>query len=520
MPTIFRDPVLVDSFEFNNKVRVDGALFNVDTLDGWDDSPEPTVVVGQFTYSDGVVTAERFPFKEKYMEVGGWIHTHSRQEAERAKSQLRSMFNPNKEIFLVRQGPIPQGYRVRASTKVEFPTDIGREGFRFLVQVMADWPFRLGVEEKEYLARPFTGAGFYRLYEYGAPIGRRRRYQYDAEKDTYYRTYYESIEGQGGDVVGTVFRTNYAYDPRGKATARWAYQVGTGGAVAPTLRTDLTTPLAGVTTGVEFTTTVAKTDANSGVYYRALAGDISGVAGDLVTISFYAYASSERTVVQSGQLRMASAAVSTASGGTLVLPAGVWTRASVTVLATAAYDGFQLWLSEAADMIPAEDASVIVTGALAEKTSVLDDYFDGNTAGTVSIQYIWSGSVDNSASQLIQYTKVPEINPLPDVITITNEGDAYAYPILEVTGPLPVGTWYIQNDTTGEILTFDSAINENQTLVIDNLDQTALIDSVPVDYYIRGTWIRLAPGLNQIRLVSGADAPGATLRIRAYDTWS
>lgn len=520
MPTIFRDPVLVDSFEFNNRTRVDGAMFNVDTLDGWDDSPEPTIVVGQFTYSDGVVAAERFPFKEKYMEVGGWVHTHSRQEAERAKTRIRAMFDPNREIFLVRQGPIPQGYRVRASTKVEFPTDIGREGFRFLVQVMADWPFRLGVEEKDFSARPFTGAGFYRLYEYGTPIGRKRRYQYNDETDTYYRTYYQSIEGQGGDVVGTVYRTNYAYDPRGTNTDRWGYVSGTGGASSSILRTDLTPPIDDVSTGVEFVVTTAKTAGNSGGYYQSKVGELTGTTDSLVTVSLYAYPSSTRSVVITGQLREGSSPVTSVNGGSVTLPALEWTRVSVTMVATGNYDGFRLELTESGSEIPAEDSSIILTGALAEKVDFLDDYFNGDYDGTPSIQYIWEGAIDNSPSQLIQYTKIPEVNPLPDTITIVNEGNAHAYPIMEITGPLSVGSWYIQNDTTGEILTFDSAINDNQVLVVNNLDQTAVIDGVPVDYYIRGTWIRLAPGLNQIRLVSGADAPGAQLRIRAYDTWS
>lgn len=739
MPTIFRDPVLVDSFEFNTKTRVDGALFNVDTLDGWDDSPEPTVVVGQFTYSDGVVTAERFPFKEKYMEVGGWIHTHSRQEAERAKTQIRAMFNPNREIFLVRRGPTPQGYRVRASTSVSFPTDIGREGFRFLVQVMADWPFRLGVEEKEYLARPFIGAGFYRLYStpgmvtnlvkngsfetdisgwvvtsgtlssynsgssnwwpdhtsvargvrdllatsdgtaayvtavqavdnaipvtpgkwvavhaliasdslgthaargarvdvalYGTSpttymasgpyvqstfyAGRRvmyafqvpagystgririqgfsgntgtmlasgqrlwadavmaveanteaealagiatyfdgntpdtptvrydwtgtpgaststktyislesgepsspksRTYQYDPDKNTYYRTYYESIEGQGGDVIATVLRKNLINDPSAKSM----WSASTTGLTYETSGGPINTP-----TWAKVTLTGDGTGS-----FRTL-GQSSGTANFAVVEPGKEYAVRFQEIHSHMPLTRAGAYITWYDSAGVMLsqgvpapapgPAGQWNQMEQYFTAPANAAFARVGFSLGPDTDWPDGAYYGATEWLMEERATYDLYrtfFRGDFPGTTSIEYSYTGAIDNSPSILTQFTKVPEVNPLPDVITITNEGDAYAYPILEVTGPLPVGTWYIQNDTTGEILTFDSAINENQTLVIDNLDQTALIDNVPVDYYIRGTWIRLAPGLNQIRLVSGADAPGATLRIRAYDTWS
>lgn len=536
MPTIFRDPVEIDSFLFNDRSRIDGAMFNVDLLDGWDDSPEPTVVVGQFAFSDGVVTADRFPYKEKYIEVGGWVHTTSRLEAERAKSKLRALFNPNKDIFLIRRGPIPQGYWVRPSTRLEFPQDIGREGFRWLVQVMAEWPFRIGVEEKSGVARPFIGASFYRLYEYKSNTA--RRYAYNAETDTYYRTYFESIEGEGGDVTATVYRTNLHIDPGATqsptsttpwATSRWFgagggagnYTSGTGGGLELSAGT--------IDTFARKTWTTASTsNGDTGFTLRKSATEAAFpvTPGEMVAASGYLRTSSptEKYVkVRFLWWDSAGALIQQTSnlGGEPITSVDGWHR--ITGVESAPANA--VTLTVVFDVISggtpwAAGETLDGTAALIEKNGIVEPFFYGETLGTPSIQYIWTGTPHNSTSQLIQYTKTPDVNPIPDTILIENAGDVYAYPTMEVQGPLPAGTWHVQNDTTGEILSFDSTINDNQVLVIDNLHQTASIDGVPVDYYIRGSWLRLAPGINQIRLVSGADAPGATLTVRTFDTWS
>lgn len=521
MSTIFRDQVGVEDFLFNTKVRLDGAMFNCDLLDGWDDTPQPTVVIGQFTYSDGVTSADRFPLKEKYIEVGGWVHTTSRVEAEKAKSRLRGMFSPNKIINLVRYGPIPVRYSVRATSSVEFPQDIGREGFRWLVQVMADWPFRLGLTEKGGLAGVFTGSGFYRDY----PSGTGRKYEYNATKGTYYRTYKADLSGNG-DLVATIERINNAINPRAATITNWGWQPGTdevsstevitGAADGPLLPDG-----SRITSYVQRTITTGKSAGNSGWYYRSAPGEQVLAAGASFTGSMYVRSSVDTQVSLSVQERMGSTAGSSSFSGIVSLPANQWVRLSATDVSTAAADGFQIWAQFSA--ANGNVASTIdATGAMADPAATLVDYFDGSLSPSPggTVQYSWVSTADASASHKIKYTQNVEVNPLPDSLTINNEGDANSYPIIELQGPLSAGTWYIINDTTGETLTFDSSISSTQTLTMDMLAQSANIDGVPVDYYIRGTWLRLAPGLNQIRLVSGYEVAGATMRIRTYDTWS
>ncbi len=304
MSTIFRDVVAVGTFEFNGTSPIEGVRFSCDVLDGWDDTSDPIVAVGAYGLSDGVVPADRFPLREKYIEIGGWVECYTRAQEEQAKSLIRSCFNPNIEYQLVRYGPTTQFYMVRVTQKVEILDQMGGQGFRWACQLMADWPYRRGFTEKTGEAGVFTGSDLYRTYTLSS--------------SKYVRTYTLS----------------------------------------------------------------------DGKYIR-----------------------------------------------------------TYTML-------------------------------------------DGLEGGSIA-----------------------------DRIVVNNEGDADAYAIFEVDGYLPEYAWYITNDATGEDLYFASTLNSGSTLVINTREQTAEIGEVPVDYYLRGSWVRLVPGENVIRLVSAYDTAEARLRVSVHDTW-
>lgn len=108
----------------------------------------------------------------------------------------------------------------------------------------------------------------------------------------------------------------------------------------------------------------------------------------------------------------------------------------------------------------------------------------------------------------------------PTTSVIVNEGNAYAYPHITVTGPLLAGEWYIINDATGETLSFVLDIDTGSVLRIETREQRASLNHVAIEYYIRGDWLKMPPNtVSKFRLVSSKNIAGVTMTISAYDTW-
>lgn len=306
MPTIFRDPVDVTidgkTFHFNDNALVDGATFNVDVLDGWDDTPEPRVEQSEFGYSDGVRMTNRFPLKEKYIEFGGWINAPDRATADRAKDRLSALLDTDKEILLSRSSTRTRAMVVRRVSSLETTQD-AELAWRWVVRLAAPWPFKITPTAKTVTASGFTGRDMYRVYGTTAP---------------YYRQY-----------------------------------------------------------------------ENTSPYYRIYLSDTSG---------------------------------STSTG-------------------------------------------------------------------------------------------------LPDSISIVNEGNAVAYPMIVVNGPLTAGSWELTNETTEETMTFGLDISTGSSLEINTLNRTATMSGQDVEYFVRGDMITLIPGINIVRLSLGEDNPNARVTLTMNDTW-
>ena len=133
-----------------------------------DDTAEPRVEISEYGYSDGVRASDRFPKKEIYLDIGGYVKVTSRLAGEQAKDYLASNLDVNSVIRVTRQGPIPKAVDVRVCSAVEFPQDIG-EAFRWLVKVMATWPYKISPIAKSVIAAMFSGIDYYRTYVNTAP---------------------------------------------------------------------------------------------------------------------------------------------------------------------------------------------------------------------------------------------------------------------------------------------------------------------------------------------------------------
>lgn len=309
MSTIFRDRVTlvdsVNSWTLNDtsvKYGTPGATIRCDLLGGWDDTAEPSAEVAAFGYSDGVSVEERFPLKEQYYLVGGYVVATSRMEAEQCKEIISQMFAHNRSIRLTRNGPIPKSVDLRRVSKVEFTDDV-EVGFRWIVTLMAPWPYKLGMATKTGYAGAYSGGDIYRTYS-------------------------------GPDTA--------------------PYRTYAGPTTAP---------------------------------YRV-------------------------------------------------------------------------------------------------------------------------------------YTDPSAASAIPLSINAINEGTAAAYPIFNVIGPLPARSWQLLNEATGESTTFELDLSDGQALTIDTRNKQAWIGLEPVDYYVRGDWIRLIPGANTIRLLASSDSVTAMVQIEFQDTYT
>lgn len=105
-------------------------------------------------------------------------------------------------------------------------------------------------------------------------------------------------------------------------------------------------------------------------------------------------------------------------------------------------------------------------------------------------------------------------------VQLLNNGNATAYPIIEVTGPLTANSWQVVNTLTDQYMSFANALSAGQTLVVDTRARTAKIGGVDYDYYIRGDWLNLPAGQQSVfRLLTGVANPSARLKVTMSDTW-
>ena len=128
----------------------------------------------------------------------------------------------------------------------------------------------------------------------------------------------------------------------------------------------------------------------------------------------------------------------------------------------------------------------------------------GSTGGLtwpVTWPLVWNASIDG----------------IGNGVTLTNIGNADTLPEITISGPLDTG-WRIENETTGEFLSFDVSLSAGQTLTIDSKTETASVDGSPVVGLVDGDWFPLRPGANLIKLFGNYD-PETSFTVYALSAW-
>ncbi len=100
--------------------------------------------------------------------------------------------------------------------------------------------------------------------------------------------------------------------------------------------------------------------------------------------------------------------------------------------------------------------------------------------------------------------------------SVTNAGTFPTYPVITLTGPLTNVT--LTNQTTGEVLTIALTIASGDTLTIDFLNKTVLLNGTASRYFAKsGTWWQLQPGANSISFTAQSGSGSASVAWR--DAW-
>lgn len=102
---------------------------------------------------------------------------------------------------------------------------------------------------------------------------------------------------------------------------------------------------------------------------------------------------------------------------------------------------------------------------------------------------------------------------------LLNRGTAYSNHIIaDITGPLERGGWRLRNDTTDEELLFDIGLGAGETMRLDFLKQQVFVNGFTLNARRIGTWWRLAPGSNAVRLYANFDE-ATTVTVTAESAW-
>lgn len=140
---------------------------------------------------------------------------------------------------------------------------------------------------------------------------------------------------------------------------------------------------------------------------------------------------------------------------------------------------------------------------------------DSTLFGTAGIVGDSSGGMEFPLTFPIVFNGVPAGSG--NQIIINNIGNADTFPTFTVFGQLDAG-WRIENETSGESLSFDVDTTPLNTMVIDSKAETANIDGSPVTGLVSGDFFTLKPGVNVLKLF-GNYFPDTTWSVSAKSAW-
>lgn len=103
-------------------------------------------------------------------------------------------------------------------------------------------------------------------------------------------------------------------------------------------------------------------------------------------------------------------------------------------------------------------------------------------------------------------------------VSLFNEGTTDAPALLDIWGPLPLG-WRVELSNTGDFISFNTALSTSSDhLIIDTAAKSALLNGSSVNGLLGGTWWKLRPKANVIRLYGNYD-PAAGFTVTAKSAW-
>lgn len=493
--SIFNDRVVVSDadnvtlIEFNIPADAESRWW-CDEMIGWRDTSSLNAALVNSGTSDGASPANRFPAKERYLTLEGACQTASRQASEEQMDRLVYAFSPGVDLYVTRYTPVPKRMKVRLFDQIVFPQEFEQE-FRWSVPlVIPGLPIKESLDEEIETVNTFAGGLVYR--EYTGGVNGDTNFAGNISFET--------------DVTSFVTLANAATVTRVSsptpASGSWAARVVTSATASSgiAIRTPNQTPNS--YDPVTWNGTVS------------LRGNVGGeVIATWLRINFTDGTTQETTK----------------TNRTLTTS---WQAFSATIDSDESKSIANIEMHARA---PGTTAGVVF----------FVDYVHINAAATPSAQFhggstsaFWTGtpnltpasrqsnpkspgkrSYTSFARTYSQGSVVDEEETVVDSAMLANNGNAWAYPVTTVEGPLFSGAWEIRNETTGERLSFRIDIPEGQELIIDHRDQTATINGQSVEFRKDGEWWGLKKGLNRVRLASDQFNINAKATFRYRHAW-
>lgn len=510
--TVFRDLISIGSISFNNGIAEtsSGCKFFIDNLPGWEDDSEPDPVSSPYTYNDGVAPAENWLYKEKYIEVSGWIEAPSSVALDRGISTLQYVCDPSTEVSLKRHGPVPKAMLVRRSSKVSIGAQVRRDLdsddiAMFTMTMMAPWPYKTSAEATTSSGGVYGSTDFYRTYDRAYDVGNARYYLPDLT--------------HGGSFEVLVLRENQVRNPgfeiatygwEALASSSWGLSDDTAVGWPSGLQSAKVTSTEESAFGISLHVS-ERCIAEEGEPWSARASvyDLTEAASFYISVKFY---DADGVFISGGS--SANASIVPTETAELVVdgvvaPAGT-SRVGVEIKTSTAASG--------------SGSVFYVDRALLSRAVTAGPYFDGGTLSREDedgnqIVYAWEGAANDSPSQ--EQKLIPNYDGvLRQQVVFNNEGNALSWPTFSIFGPLVSGEWSLENTATGSSMRFSVEIGSGQTLQVDTLSKTAYIGAEPVGYFLVGEFLSLVPGDNAIRLMVPEDlSSDAHFTMVANSTW-
>lgn len=461
-----------------------GALAaSIDDMPGWRSTTDLNVIRTPRGTGDGDYLARRFPKKSRMITIQGYLLAPDRETLDRMFDLVvTNAFPADTDIQLTRHEPTPKYVTCRLASAVEDVQYLidprGADAMRWEATVLCEDPFKYDavnvLQGSAGVAGVASGGRTYpRVYELSAAT--RTNLVRNPSFEVNLASWYAPQAAQS-------LARSTAWAASGSASALVSYGTATSGTIEMTNDAYMPLPVAGIPYTAQFKA-------------RKAPGG----------------AASRNLQLLIGWINSSNAQIGSSSGALVSVDAN--NTATITATGTPPVGTTQFYLYIFAPVAAAGDAFYI-DSVMAEEGITGGPYIDGSTSGGV-----WSGAPHNSTSTFaprgVRYNVTTSGEG--SQVNLYNEGTADSPVVATITGPVPLG-WRLELSNTGEQLSFATALSASDTLVIDTDNKTALLNGSSVAGLLSGTWWRLKPKGNTIRLY-GDYSPSAGFNVTAKSAW-